>query len=425
MGLKNLTICSFSLNMDTGAVTIEACSRRHSAKCPVCGASSLSVHSRYVRKVADLPVSGRRVTIRLLTRRFRCPHPHDDGRKHVFSERHEAVGWYRRRTRRAEDLILRTALEMSARKAEHMMSLQGMDVSDTTCLRLVMREALPDHPDVRRGYEDDISDKNRRDYELVRLLWDKGMDVREIADTLHIDRNRAWMFCHCRLDELRHLRKPDGKMAIYERFIPQITAMCDKGMPLHKVYEVLRKDGIRETYGKFKYWFSLYNPEYTRKRKENMGADVERMKKILLDKLAGMSPGTIALYVTNPEYGVDKRTGEMSLAARLVGELVAACPLMGYLRNAATSFREVLGGNDERFLDVWMDKYKHTQHEELASFWNGLLDDIDAVKNAIKYSYTNGIVEGKNHRLKNKKRECYGRAGFELLRRKVILSKYG
>ena len=115
----------------------------------------------------------------------------------------------------------------------------------------------------------------------------------------------------------------------------------------------------------------------------------------------------------------------MSLAARLVGELVAACPLMGYLRNAATSFREVLGGNDERFLDVWMDKYKHTQHEELASFWNGLLDDIDAVKNAIKYSYTNGIVEGKNHRLKNKKRECYGRAGFELLRRKVILSKYG
>ena len=53
------------------------------------------------------------------------------------------------------------------------------------------------------------------------------------------------------------------------------------------------------------------------------------------------------------------------------------------------------------------------------------LDRIPAVRNAIKYSYTNGIVERKNHRLKNKKRECYGRAGFELLRRKVILSNYG
>ena len=83
LGLKNVNIYSFSLNKDTGVVTIEACSRRHSAKCPACGASSRSVHSCYVRKVADLPISGRRVTIRLLTRRFRCPHPHEDGRKHT------------------------------------------------------------------------------------------------------------------------------------------------------------------------------------------------------------------------------------------------------------------------------------------------------------------------------------------------------
>ena len=146
---------------------------------------------------------------------------------------------------------------------------------------------------------------------------------------------------------------------------------------------------------------------------------------MLLDKLSGMSLGMLALHVTNPEYGVDRDTGEMSSTARLVNEVVAACPLLRYLRNAATSFRKVLGGSDERLLDVWMDEYKHTRHDELASFWNGLLDDMDAVRNAIKYSYTNGIMEGKNHRLKNKKREAYGRAGFELLRRKVILSKYG
>ena len=99
--------------------------------------------------------------------------------------------------------------------------------------------------------------------------------------------------------------------------------------------------------------------------------------------------------------------------------------MLGYLRNAVVSFRKVPGGSDERLLDDWTDKYKHTKQKELASFWNGLLDDIDAVKNAIKYDYTNGIVEGKNHRLKNKKREAYGRAAFELLKRKVILSKYG
>ena len=131
--------------------------------------------------------------------------------------------------------------------------------------------------------------------------------------------------------------------------------MCDKGMPLHKVYEWLRKRGVRETYGQFKYWFGQYNPEYTRKRKGNMKTDKGMRKRRLLDRLAGMSLGTIALYVTNPEYGVDKSTGEMSVTARFVAEVVGACPLLGYLRNAVVSFRKALGGSDERLLDDWMD----------------------------------------------------------------------
>lgn len=554
--MKKLSVFSSSVDERTGEVTIEACSRNPSAACPVCGNRSRSVHSSYVRLVSDLSVSGHKVTILLQTRRFRCRYPHDDGKTHVFSECHEAVGRYRRRTKRMEELILRTSLETSARKTEYLMSIQGIAVSDSTCLRLVMREPLPDNPDVRRigiddwawrkgmrygtqivdhdtgrtialiktrstadieewlgrhgkvelitrdrdkgygsacsagapgarqiadkfhlseniaghvkniirderagvftsyaswlethdsallpmvmpepeckvqfdrrhGYEGGISDKNRKDYELVRLLKDKGMDVKAITEKLRIDRSRVWMFCHHDLGELHYLRKPDGKRKVYEAFIPQITAMCDKGMPLHKVYEWLRKRGVRETYGQFKYWFEQYNPEYTRKRKGNMKTDKGMRKRRLLDRLAGMSLGTIALYVTNPEYGVDKSTGEMSVTARFVAEVVGACPLLGYLRNAVVSFRKALGGSDERLLDDWMDKYKHTRQMELASFWNGLLDDIDAVRNAIKYGYTNGIVEGKNHRLKNKKRESYGRAGFELLRRKVILSKYG
>jgi len=496
------------------------------------------------------------MTILLVTRRFRCRYPHEDGKRHVFSECHDAAGRYRRRTRRLEDLILRNSLETSARKTEYLMSLQGIAVSDTTCVRLVMREPLPDNPDVRRigiddwawrkgvrygtqivdhdtgmtiallktrntadiadwlgrhgkvelitrdrdkgygtacssgapgalqiadkfhvsenlsgriknvirdertgvfttyaswlethdsallpaampepecrvqferrhGYEDDISDKDRRDYEMVRILKDKGLDVRDITKRLHIDRSRVWMFCHCNLEELPHVRKPDLKRKVYEGFIPQITAMCDKGLPLHGIYEWLWKRGVRETYGKFKYWFEQYNPDYTRNRKGNMKTDTERQKRALLARLAGMSLGTVALHVTNPEYGVDKSTGEMSVTARFVAEVVKACPLLGYLRNAAVSFRKVLNGNNEWLLDDWMDKYKHTDQKELASFWNGLLDDIDAVRNAIRYNYTNGIVEGKNHRLKNKKREAYGRAGFELLRRKVILAKYG
>ena len=53
------------------------------------------------------------------------------------------------------------------------------------------------------------------------------------------------------------------------------------------------------------------------------------------------------------------------------------------------------------------------------------MGDIEAVSNAIDTNWSNGQVEGQVNRLKSIKRQMYGRADFELLRRKVILSKVG
>ncbi len=61
----------------------------------------------------------------------------------------------------------------------------------------------------------------------------------------------------------------------------------------------------------------------------------------------------------------------------------------------------------------------------LKNFANGLLRDIKAVENAIRLPWSNGAVEGHVNRIKSIKRQMYGRASFELLRRKVILSKSG
>jgi hypothetical protein len=42
------------------------------AACPLCGCSSRSVHSRYVRQVRDLPCSGQSVCLRVMARWFFC-----------------------------------------------------------------------------------------------------------------------------------------------------------------------------------------------------------------------------------------------------------------------------------------------------------------------------------------------------------------
>jgi len=54
-----------------------------------------------------------------------------------------------------------------------------------------------------------------------------------------------------------------------------------------------------------------------------------------------------------------------------------------------------------------------------------LLRDIKAVKNGINMPWSNGAVEGHVNRIKSIKRQMYGRACFDLLRKKVILSQTG
>ncbi|MCK1416331.1 transposase family protein, partial [Bradyrhizobium sp. CW4] len=46
------------------------------AQCPLCTTASRRIHSHYIRHVADLPSAGRKVRLRLLTRRFTCEVPH-------------------------------------------------------------------------------------------------------------------------------------------------------------------------------------------------------------------------------------------------------------------------------------------------------------------------------------------------------------
>jgi transposase len=49
-----------------------------------------------------------------------------------------------------------------------------------------------------------------------------------------------------------------------------------------------------------------------------------------------------------------------------------------------------------------------------------LVRDKDAILAALDLPWSNGQVEGQVHRLKMIKRQMYGRAGFDLLRLRVL-----
>jgi transposase len=60
--------------------------------------------------------------------------------------------------------------------------------------------------------------------------------------------------------------------------------------------------------------------------------------------------------------------------------------------------------------------------KKLRSFANGPRKDLDAVTAGLTLPWNSGAVEGQVTRIKLLKRQGYGRAGFDLLRQRILLS---
>jgi transposase len=57
---------------------------------------------------------------------------------------------------------------------------------------------------------------------------------------------------------------------------------------------------------------------------------------------------------------------------------------------------------------------------EFARFARGLRDDLSAIKAELTLPWSNGATKGQIHRLKLLKRQGHGRAGFALIRQRVL-----
>lgn len=56
-------------------------------------------------------------------------------------------------------------------------------------------------------------------------------------------------------------------------------------------------------------------------------------------------------------------------------------------------FKEIIFSKKPQRLKFWIEKAKKINVKELNSFITLIESDIDAVKNAIKYDYSNGLIE--------------------------------
>jgi transposase len=107
---------------------------------------------------------------------------------------------------------------------------------------------------------------------------------------------------------------------------------------------------------------------------------------------------------------------------RHLDELVAACPHLTVLADRIREFAAILTQRRGHDLDTWITAARADDLPALHSFTHGLHKDIQAVVAGLTLPYSNGPMEGTNTKVKLLKRQMYGRAGFPLLRQRILLS---
>ena len=95
-------------------------------------------------------------------------------------------------------------------------------------------------------------------------------------------------------------------------------------------------------------------------------------------------------------------------------------PFFEKIYKVTWEFKSMLTEKNINALDKWMERARNLNILEINSFINGIERDMEAVRNAIKYEYSNGLVEGCINKLKVIKRIMYGRCSFETLKMKTL-----
>lgn len=109
--------------------------------CPSCGTVSRRVHSRYRRRVTDLPLCGRVVELLVVARRFRCDAVLC-GRQ-IFTERFAdgILAPSARRTARLDSIVHHLGLALGGRPAAGFARRLMLPVSKDTLLRVIRRRS--------------------------------------------------------------------------------------------------------------------------------------------------------------------------------------------------------------------------------------------------------------------------------------------
>jgi transposase len=243
-------------------------------------------------------------------------------------------------------------------------------------------------------------------YEQVHALHRVGVAKLEIARALGISRRTVYRYLA--LDAPPERRQPrSSRRRLLEPYEPYLLQRWQEGCHNRsRLVREIRDQGYR--YGASNVFRFLKRVERQHGR-ALLGADPPP---------AGRVPS-----VRQVAFLLVQRPDELSEVDRgYLGRLCAAEPAIATTYALAQQFATMAREHRGQRLAAWLTQATASGIAELRGFARGLADDHAAVEAGLSLAWSNGQTEGQITKLKLLKRQMYGRASFDLLRRRLLLA---
>lgn len=242
--------------------------------------------------------------------------------------------------------------------------------------------------------ESALAVRTRQRHAAVHALLDQGAGLVECARKLGWSLNTVKRYA--RADDVHQLlRPPRYGRCLVDAHRDLVRQRLAEKVPVTQILAEIRQHGYRGSANLLVRYINQGRADPPR-----VLPSPRRLVRWIMSKPAGL-PGEIR---------------------RHLHDLLSRCPQMTTMATRVRQFAAILTGRRGTDLDAWIATTRADALPGFDAYLNGLDKDHDATIAGLTLPYSNGPTEGTVTKIKMLKRQMYGRANLDLLRRRLLLS---